>query len=126
MQETINIQLPYNVNQATEQDAWDGNFHSILLHSLLEHLPSNANSIKKSLCYMMKYILNKKFKNGKAHDVIDFKDIGEVAWNFISAIYDSGWNSLIANNNNISFKQKVLAKFTPKINEVKTNKNKSS
>ena len=33
-QNTINIQLPYDVNQATEQDSWDRNFHSISLQTL--------------------------------------------------------------------------------------------
>ena len=47
-----------------------------------------------------------------------------MAWNFILAIYESGWNSLITNN--ISFRNKISSKFTPKVNKVKTNKNKSS
>jgi len=73
----------------------------------------------------MKYILNKKIENGKANKVNDLKDIGEMAWKLISAIYESEWDLLIADNN-ISFRHKVLAKFTPKINEVNTNKNKNS
>jgi len=35
-------------------------------------------------------------------------------------------NLLIADNNNIFFRNKILSKFTPKVNEVKTNKRKSS
>ena len=117
--------MPYNVNQATEQDAWDGDFCSISLHGLLEHLPFNANSIKESLHYITKYICNKKIENGKFNEVTDLKGIGEIAWNFISAIYESGWDSLIADNNNTSFGSKVSSKFTLKINEVKTHKSKS-
>jgi len=78
-QDTFNVQLPYDVNQATEQDAWDGDFCSISLHGLLEHLPFNANNIKESLHYMTKYICNKKIENGKFNEVTDLKGIGEVA-----------------------------------------------
>ena len=46
-----------------------------------------------------------------------------MAWDFISAIYESGWNALSANNNNISFRNKVAAKFTPKINNNNMPKN---
>jgi len=49
---------------------------------------------------MVKYILNKKIENNKANEINDLKDIGEIVWKFISAIYESGWNSLIADNNN--------------------------
>ena len=38
---------------------------------------------------MTKYILNKKVENNKANNVPDFKDIGEMSWNFILSIYDS-------------------------------------
>ena len=72
---------------------------------------------------MVKYILNKKIENSKANKI---NNIGEIVRKFISAIYKSGWNSLIADNNNIFFRYKVSAKFTPKINEVNINKNKKS
>ena len=49
-----------------------------------------------------------------------------MAWNFILAIYESEWDLLIADDNNISFRNKVSSKFTPKVNKVKTNKSKSS
>jgi len=72
-----------------------------------------------------KIYTQQKIENNKLNEVNDLKDIGEVAWNFISAIYESGWDSLITDNNNISFRSKISAKFTPKINRVNTNKNKS-
>ena len=75
---------------------------------------------------MAKYISNKKIKNSKANEVDDFESIGKVAWKFISAFYESRWDSLITNKNNTPFRSKVLAKFTSKINEVNINKNKSS
>ena len=73
---------------------------------------------------MTKYILNKKIENSKTNEVNNLKDIGEVAWKFILAIYKLEWDSLVTDNN-ISFRHKILAKFTPKINKVNTNKNKN-
>jgi len=52
----INIQLPYDPNQPTEKDLCDGNFQTISLHSLLEHLPSDFKYIKESLTCIAKYI----------------------------------------------------------------------
>ena len=85
----LNIQLPYDVNQAIALDIWDSNFHSISLHSSIEHLVLDAINIKKSLCCMMKYILNKKVEKDKANNVNDFKGVGEAVWNFILSLYES-------------------------------------
>jgi len=56
----------------------------------MEHLTSDAKNIKKSLCHMQKYILNKKIEGGKANDVNDLKGISKAAWSFISSLYNSG------------------------------------
>jgi len=85
----------------------------------------DAKNIKESFCHMTKYILNKKVENSKANDVNDFKDIGEATWGFISLLYESGWDELIADSNNHFFRCKVKAQFTPKINKSNnTKKNK--
>ena len=49
-----------------------------------------------------------------------------MAWNFILAIYNSRWDLLITNNNNVSFRNKIAVKFTLKINRVNTNKSKNN
>ena len=78
----------------------------------LIYLVSDTNDIKESLCYIIK-----KIESGKANNVNDFKDMGKATWRFISFLYESGLNKLIANNNNHSFRYKVKAQFTPKINK---------
>jgi len=75
LQNIINIQLLYDVNQATKQDLWDGNFQAISLYSVLKHLPLNSKNIKESLHCMTKYIENKKVKKNKANDVPDLSGI---------------------------------------------------
>ena len=73
------ITLTYNINQATEQDSWDGNFHLISLYSSLEHLPSNSKNIKEFLCCMTNYIQNKSIDCTKANKIPDLNGMGEVA-----------------------------------------------
>jgi len=43
----------------------------------------------------------------------------KVAWNFISAIYESGWNSLVTDKENRTFRQWVVSKFIQKIQETR-------
>ena len=92
----------------------------------MEHIPSDIKNIKSSLCQMTNYILNKKVERGKLNDFENLKGISNVAWDFISAIYESGWDVLIADSNNASFRNKVVAKFILKINNSNISKNNSS
>ena len=71
---------------------------------------------------MAKYIENKNIDINKFNNILELKDIGKAAWKFLSAIYSLRQDFLIADNSNNSFKQKLLFKFTPKINPVNTSK----
>jgi len=70
---------------------------------MFEHLLSNTKNIKKSLYCVTNYIKNKSIKSNKANDVPDLKGIGETLYSFISTIYKSGWDLLIANKDNWLF-----------------------
>ena len=50
---------------------------------------------------------------------MDLKSIDEIAWRFISALYDLDWDALIADKDNKFFRQLVLAQFTSKIYKIK-------
>ena len=95
---------------------------TVSLYRLLEHLISNAVSIRKSIAYIATYIKNKKIEMSKSNDIKNFKDIGKVAWKLILFIYESRWNSLVANNHKNTFRQKVTYKFTPWVHLEKSNK----
>ena len=90
-----------------------------MLHRLLEHLSSDSKNIKKSLSCITYYIKNKDINCTKANDIPDLKSIDEIVWNFISAIYKSGWDTLVINKDNKTFKQQVASKFTSKIQKIK-------
>jgi len=94
---------------------WDGSFHSISLHGLIEHIASNANNIKDSLKFIAKYISNKQINLAKANDLDNFNGIGEVVWNFIFSIYKANWDVLFTNNNFTSLRKKIMVKFTLRI-----------
>ena len=119
---TINIQLPYDPDWPTKSELWDGNFYLISFHGSLEHLSSDANSIKKSLICIAKYIKNKKIDSSKSNDIEDLKCISEATWKFVSAIYKSGWDFLVTNSYNNIFRQKILYHCTLKTNLVKSGK----
>lgn len=119
LQKVFNNQLSYDINQATKQESWDSSFHSVSLQGLLEHLSLDSKNIKKSLHHITNYIKNKKINHNKANDIPDLKSIDEVAWNFISTIYNLGWDALTANSDNKTFRQLVAFKFTPRIQETK-------
>ena len=71
---------------------------------------------------MAKYIENKRINVNKSNEVLEFRDISKAVWKFLSTIYNSEWDLLIANKNNNSFKQKIVFKFTFKVNLIKTRK----
>ena len=49
---------------------------------------------------MEKYVLSKSIDGNKANDIEDFESLGKTAWGFISVLYLSQWDSLIADSTN--------------------------
>ena len=103
----INIQLQYDLNTPIEPDLWDSSFHPISLHGSIQHITLDSKNIKDSLNFMAKYIANKQVDSAKSNNLEDFKGIGEVIWNLISSVYQSKWDSLIADKNTIFLRKKI-------------------
>ena len=120
----INIYLNYDPDKALDPKSWYENFHTVLLHSSIEHLALDALNIKESLTRMRKYIASKSIDNDKVNDVKDLNNIGKAIWEFISVVYDSHWDALHANNNNMTFRNKVKSKFFPQARNIQTPSNK--
>ena len=64
---------------------------------------------------MARYILNKKINSDKANNLLDLNGIGDSIWNFISAVYQANWDSLYTDNKTKSLREKIAAKFSPRI-----------
>lgn len=75
---------------------------------------------------MAKYIKNKKIDTSKSNNVNELKGIDKAAWRFISVFYNTGWNLLIVDTHNNSFRQKVTFYCTLKTNPVKKSKPKNN
>ena len=120
----INIQLPYNPNAPTEPELWSGNFHPISLHGSIEQIASDTKSIKDSLNFMARYILNKKVNSSKANELQDFEDIGDSIWNFLSAIYQANWDSFYMDNKSKSLREKIVSKLSIRTVPTTTKNNK--
>ena len=71
---------------------------------------------------MAKYIKNKKINSFKANDIKDFEGIGQATWMFLSAIYESKWDSLFTDDCKTSFRKKVSHQFTFKVFPMKNGK----
>ena len=75
---------------------------------------------------MAKYISNKKVNPKTANDLKDLDGIGDSVWNFISSVYQAGWDSLYTDNKLWTLRKKISSKFTPRIassSAQKSNKN---
>ena len=103
---------------------WDSSFHPISLHGSIKYIVLDAKNIKNSLNFMTMYITNKQIDSLKANNLDDFIGISKVVWNFISSVYKANWNALYVDNNLISLRRKITAKFTPKILPTSTKNNK--
>jgi len=78
-------------------------------------LALDAENIKDSLNFMVKYISNKKIESLKSNNIKDLKDIGKAIWNLISLVYNANWDSLNADKQSNSLRRKISAKFAPKV-----------
>ena len=80
------------------------NFYPISLHGILKYLLSDSKNIKKSLHHITKYIKNKNIKKNKVNNASNLSGIDKVAWNFISTLYKLGWDSLVFDKDNQTFR----------------------
>ena len=83
----INIQLPYDPNAPTEPKLWSGSFHPISLHRSIKQITSDANNIKVTLDFMVKYIANKQLDSSHTNNLKEFDGMGDAIWKFISSVY---------------------------------------
>ena len=117
----VNIELSYNINQALDPKSWDSNFHAISLHRPMEYLALDIKNIKNSLIKICKFILGKLIEGDKANNIKDLKGVSKAAWEFILFLYKVHWDSLIVDNAKTSFRNKVKSKFSSQISKTPIN-----
>ena len=75
----------------------------------------NINNIKISLYHISDFISNRDIKNNREKYILFFKGFGQVAFDFISTIFKSGWDQLKTNTNNKTFQELIKDEFTTKV-----------
>jgi len=101
------VSKAFHNNQAMDLESWDGKFHAVSLHRSMEYLASDIKNIKDSLHRMGRYIKDKSIIDS------NINSIGKVVWEFLSAVYDSHWDSSYMNDSKTSFRNKIKSKFNP-------------
>ena len=75
----------------------------------------NINNIKISLYHISDFISNRDIKNNREKYILFFEGFGQVAFDFISTIFKSGWDQLKINTNNKIFQELIKDEFTTKV-----------
>jgi len=82
----------------------------------------NVNNIKLSLTHISNFISNRKLKNNRKEDIPFLKGFSQIAFDFVSTVFKSGWDQLKTNTNNKSFQELIKDKFTTKVPSPKKEK----
>jgi len=102
--------IPYNANIPADPSLWDGNFSATSLFSTNEFLNSDINNITCSLKCMACFLRQRNVKERDANSIRQLDPFGKSAWDFISAIFKSGWDTLITANKS-SIRDNVTKEF---------------
>jgi len=114
------VVIPYQENQPVDPLLWDSNLCLVSLFDINNYLEDDVKNVICSLFRMTAFIKQCTLKNRTAQDILQIVNFGYMAWKFISAIYESSWDKLIANKENMTLKQCIFTQFN------KTPSNKTS
>ena len=102
--------IPYNANVPADPSLWDGNFSATSLFGTNEFLNSDIDNITCSLKRMACFLRQRNVKEQDANSIRQLDPFGESAWDFVSAIFESGWDTLMTANKS-SIRDNVTKEF---------------
>jgi len=102
--------IPYSANVPADPSLWDRNFTATSLFGTNEFLNSDINNITCSLKCMACFLRQQNVKEWDANSIRQLDPFGKSAWDFISAIFESGWDTLITANKS-SIRDNVTKEF---------------
>jgi len=82
---------------------WDGNFSSISLFGTVKVLGGDTKNIACFLQRIATFIKQRPLGERNSSDIPQISDFGFTAWDLILAIYNSGWDRLLADDNSRTF-----------------------
>ena len=88
----------YSANVPADPSLWDGNFTATSLFSTNKFLNSDISNIMCSLKRIAYFLRQQNVKDQNANSIRQLDPFGESAWDFVSAILKSGWDTLITAN----------------------------
>jgi len=113
--------IPYSANVPADPSLWDRNFMATSLFGTNKFLNSDISNIMCSLKRMAYFLRQQNVKDWDANSIRQLDPFGESAWDFISAIFKSGWDTLTTANkssirNNFAKEFGKTTKPSPSVN----------
>jgi len=102
--------IPYSANIPADPNLWDGNFTATSLFGTNEFLQSDVRNMACSLQCMACFLKQRSLEGRDGNNIPQLELFGESAWDFISAIFESGWDQLHSSENT-SIRDNVSAHF---------------
>jgi len=102
--------IPYSANVPADPSLWDRNFTTTSLFGTNEFLNSDINNIMCSLKRMVCFLRQQNIKDQDANSIRQLDPFGKSAWDFVLAIFKSGWNTLITANKS-SIRDNITKEF---------------
>jgi len=84
--------IPYSANVLADPNLWDGNFTATSLFGTNEFLQSDVHNMACSLQRMACFLKQRSLEGRDGNNIPQLELFGESAWEFISAIFESGWD----------------------------------
>lgn len=103
--------IPYSANVPADPSLWDGKFAAASLFGTNEFLASDINNITCSLQHMARFLRQRKLEGRNANNIRQLDPFGESAWDFVSAIFKSGWDALTTSNKS-SIRSNISKEFS--------------
>jgi len=82
--------IPYSANVLADPNLWDGNFTATSLFGTNEFLQSDVCNMACSLQRMVCFLKQRSLEGHNGNNILQLELFGELAWEFISAIFESG------------------------------------
>ena len=90
--------IPYSVNVLADPSLWDGNFMATSLFGTNKFLNSDISNITCSLKRIACFLRQRNVKDWNTNSIRQLDPFGESAWDFVLAIFESGWDTLTTAN----------------------------
>ena len=95
--------ISYSTNVLANPNLWDGNFIVTLLFGTNKFLQSNV-------CNMACFLKQHSLEGHDGNNIPQLELFGESTWDFISIIFESGWDQLHSSENT-SIRNNISAHF---------------